>query len=156
MNEQSNEIERGALAAALIGQTIVSAELEGSGPDDGYIVLETTGGVRLYADAPTAYRVDPPRPHPGIALIEARYAEADERYSQLEAGVNDDSVLEAERDTLAWVLTTLRGTFNPAKCVSPVPHVPCPNCAGKERDEAIARGRQLSQPPPEYFRHDHS
>lgn len=111
-DEQNNEISRDGLATRLLGQTILSAELAGElgQTEGGYIVLETTGGIRLYADAPTAYQVDPPRPHPRIALIEARLAEVSAQYqAEVEPGVSDDSVLEAERDTLSWVLATLKG-----------------------------------------------
>ena len=105
----SNEIRRGDIVAALAGQRVLSAEVSTAtgDPDEGYIVIETTGGVRLYADSPTAYRVVA-RAHPGIAAIEARLAEAQAEYAQIEPGVNDDSVLEAERDTLSWVLEQLR------------------------------------------------
>jgi len=42
-----------------------------------------------------------------VMAIGKRYDEAAASMEELEPGVNDDSVLEAERDTLEWVLGTL-------------------------------------------------
>lgn len=42
-----------------------------------------------------------------IGRIRARYDEACAEYAKIEPGVTDDSVLEAERDTLEWVLSEL-------------------------------------------------
>ena len=43
----------------------------------------------------------------GVGAIKARLAQVEREYSALIPGVSDDSVLEAERDTLAWVLSQL-------------------------------------------------
>jgi len=59
---EATEIDRGDIAAALVGQTIWSAEVTGDSlsdsSDEAFLVMETSEGVRLYADDPTAYRYE--------------------------------------------------------------------------------------------------
>lgn len=46
-----------------------------------------------------------------LAPVVARLNEARREYGEIEPGVNDDSVLEAERDALEWALATINGAL---------------------------------------------
>jgi len=46
-----------------------------------------------------------------LQLVGTRLDEVEHEYALIEPGINDDSVLEAERDTLQWALGEIRGAL---------------------------------------------